>query len=156
MAFEKNFQVRWSEIDLNMHLTSSAYVKYITDTRMSFFVDNGFGLAEMAKHQLGPIVLWEKSYYFKEVHPDQKFTVKIKNDGESENGGMMRLEQRIYNEKGENCFLAYTLIAFLDLRLRKMIAPPEALAKVLASLPKSENYKIIPKEDLRDADAKAR
>ena len=153
MAFKKNYIVRWSEIDPNMHLTSSAYVKYITDTRMDFFVDNGFGLKEMAKNKLGPIVLSEKSYYFKEIHPGEPIEITMTNAGVSGNGSIIRLEQRIYNGKGENCFLAYTQMAFLDVVARKMVAPPAVLQEILEQLPKSERFHIIPKAELRDADA---
>jgi acyl-CoA thioester hydrolase len=153
MAYKKSFTVRWSEIDPNMHLTSAAYVKYITDTRMNFFEDNGFGLEEMRKFMLGPIVLSEKSYYFKEVHPGEHIEITMANAGISENGGIMRLEQRIYNAKGENCFLAYTLMAFIDVVARKMTAPPEILREILESLPKSERFKVLGKDELRDSDA---
>jgi acyl-CoA thioester hydrolase len=153
MAFKKDFTVRWSEIDPNMHLTSAAYVKYITDTRMNFFEDNGFGLREMKQHKIGPIVLSEKSYYFKEIHPGEPIQVRMSNAGVSENGGMMRLEQRIYNEAGENCFLAYTLMAFIDVVARKMTTPPDILREILESLPKSERFKVLSKQELRDSDA---
>lgn len=153
MQYKKNYIIRWSEIDPNMHLTSSAYIKYITDTRMDFFVDHGFGLKEMRQHKLGPIVLSERSYFFKEIHPGEAIEITMTNAGVFENGAIVRLEQRIYNAKGENCFLAYTQMAFIDISARKMITPPEVLQKILALLPKSERFKIIPKSELRDSDA---
>lgn len=153
MSYNRKYTVRWSEIDPNMHLTSSAYVKYITDTRMNFFEDSGFGLPEMKKFKIGPIVLWEKSYYFKEIKPGEEIEIKLTNAGISENKGMMRLEQRIYDSGGNNCFLAFTLVAFLDVVARKMIAPPDQLASIIESLPKSERFRILKKEELRDSEA---
>jgi len=120
---------------------------------MNFFEDNGFGLGEMMKFKIGPIVLWEKSYYFKEIHPGEEITIKLTNSGESENGHMLRLEQRIYNGAGENCFLAYTLVAFLDTKLRKMVKPPEILQDVIKILPKSDRYRMLAKSELRDTEA---
>lgn len=153
MAFKKEFTVRWSEIDLNLHLTSAAYVKYITDTRMNFFEGGGFGLEEMKKFKLGPIVLSEKSYYFKEIHPGEPIEIAMTNAGVTENGGIIRLEQRIYNNMGENCFLAYTLVGFLDAEARKMTTPPDMLKEILDALPKSGRYRVLSKQDLRDSDA---
>ncbi|WP_235298589.1 acyl-CoA thioesterase [Portibacter marinus] len=153
MSYSKHYIVRWSEIDLNMHMTSSAYVKYITDTRMSFFVENGFGLEEMEKLRMGPIVLWEKSYFFKEIRPDEEITVKLWNSGASEDGRMIRLEQRIYDQHGTNTFLAYTLFAIIDQKQRRIATPPLELASALENMSKSDRFRVLKKEELRDQEA---
>ncbi len=153
MGFTKKYAVRWSEIDLNMHLTSAAYVKYITDTRMSFFEESGFGLKNMKEEMMGPIVISEKSYFFKEIRPNEEIEVVMTNAGASADRTMIRLEQRINGSSGKNHFLAYTLMAFIDLRKRKMAVPTPALVKIIDQLPKSDRYKILEEKDLRDSDA---
>lgn len=151
--YKKNFVVRWSEIDPNMHLTSSAYVRYVTDARMSFFEDNEFGLNDMIKHKIGPIVLSEKCYYFKEINPGEAITVTWEKCGSTPDHRFTKIEQRIFNENGENSFLSLTLIAFMDVVDRKIAIPPAPLLEILKSAPQSERFKILEKSDLRDAEA---
>ncbi|WP_374958619.1 acyl-CoA thioesterase, partial [Gilvibacter sp.] len=52
----KEFEIRWSDIDANRHLANSAYVNFMSHTRMSFLIDRGIDMKAMAKHQIGPVV----------------------------------------------------------------------------------------------------
>ncbi len=146
----KDFRVRWSEIDSNLHMTSSAYIKYITDTRMTFFEDYNFGLPEMKKNMIGPVVLSEKSYYFKEIHPGEDIKVSLEVGGQTEDQKRVLLVQRIFDDKGQNCFLAHTLVAFIDIVARKMITPPPSLATVFEKAPKTSDFRILEKAETRD------
>lgn len=152
--YKKEITIRWSEIDSNLHLTSSAYVKYITDTRMDFFEENGFGLIEMKENNIGPVVLSEKCYYFKEIHPKEKIVVGLTISGMTEDKSFIKLEQRIFNKEGKNCFLSFTLISFIDLTLRKIAIPPIELVEIFTSNINPKSFQILSKSDLRDADAK--
>lgn len=151
--YKKEFTVRWSEIDPNMHLTSAAYVKYVTDARMSFFEDREFGLEEMRKYMVGPIVLSEKCYYFKEINPGEKITVSLEKCGQSEDLSILKFEQRIFSDKGENHFLSLTLVAFMDVVKRKITKPKGKLLQILDNMPESERFKMLVKSELREADA---
>ena len=67
--YTKQFEVRWNDIDANRHLANSAYINFMSHTRLSFMYENGFGQAEMSKNDLGLVVFYEHMYYFKEVFP---------------------------------------------------------------------------------------
>ncbi len=149
--YKKEFLVRWSEIDINLHLTSVAYVKYITDVRMCYFDEHGHGLVELNKQKVGPIVLSEKSYYFKEIKPGEKIIVTLELKGCTDDKSFMILEQRIFNEAGINVFLANTLISFLNTVTRKIIVPPNQIKDIIQKMPKTIDFGIIEKSDLRDS-----
>ncbi|MFT4831888.1 MAG: acyl-CoA thioester hydrolase [Psychroserpens sp.] len=38
----KEFEIRWSDIDANGHLGNTAYVNYMSHTRMTFLNELGF------------------------------------------------------------------------------------------------------------------
>jgi acyl-CoA thioesterase FadM len=40
----KEFEVRWSDLDGNMHLANSAYINFMSHTRMSFLLEQGISL----------------------------------------------------------------------------------------------------------------
>ena len=38
----KEFEIRWSDIDANRHLANSAYLNFMSHTRMAFLMELGF------------------------------------------------------------------------------------------------------------------
>lgn len=52
----KDFDIRWSDIDANRHLANTAYINFMSHTRMSYLTESGFGQKEMAELNLGPVV----------------------------------------------------------------------------------------------------
>ena len=152
--FIREYDIRWSEIDANFHLTSAAYINYITDTRLAFFVENSFSFNEMKKYNLGPIVLSEKSFFFKEVFPNDRIKCAICLHGMREDFSIITIEQRIFNASGQNCYLAYTKIAFLDHRTRRITSPNEELLDILNKVPKSKDFKYYHAEEMKDKNAK--
>ena len=40
--FIKEFEVRWSDVDANRHLANSAYINFMSHTRMAFLLELGF------------------------------------------------------------------------------------------------------------------
>ena len=75
--YKKDFEIRWSDIDANRHLANSAYINFMSHTRMAFLMENGFGQQEMAKHNIGPVVFYEHMYYFKEVFAGTPVSVTL-------------------------------------------------------------------------------
>ncbi len=49
----KQFEVRWNDIDANRHLANSAYINFMSHTRLSFMLENGFGQEQMVEHEIG-------------------------------------------------------------------------------------------------------
>ena len=82
----KEFEIRWSDIDANRHLANSAYVNFMSHTRMSFLIDRGIDMKAMAKHQIGPVVFNENIFYFKEAFQGMKIRVSFELGGVSKDG----------------------------------------------------------------------
>jgi acyl-CoA thioester hydrolase len=76
--YTKDFEIRWSDVDANRHLSNSSYIDYMSHTHMSFFSDKGFGQLELAKLIIGPITLSEHMYHFKEVFPGNPIRVSLR------------------------------------------------------------------------------
>ncbi len=84
--YTKEFEVRWNDIDANRHLANSAYINYMSHTRLSYMLENGFGQSKMVEYNIGPVVFYEHMYYFKEVFPGKPIKVSLQLKGLSENG----------------------------------------------------------------------
>lgn len=73
----KEFEIRWSDLDANRHLANSAYLNYMSHTRMAFLIELGVNQMTLAKAQLGPVVFYEHMYYFKEAFPGKPVKVSM-------------------------------------------------------------------------------
>ena len=145
----KEFEIRWSDVDANRHLGNQAYVNYMSHTRMSFMTEVGFGHKEMAQNNIGPVVLYEHMYYFKEAFPGQLIRVSIELKGVSEDGMFFQFYHNFYDGKGKNIARGDMMGAFIDLTKRKLTGLPSHLFENFTKINKADNFSMLSKEDTR-------
>ena len=75
--FFKEFEIRWSDTDANRHLANSAYINFMSHTRMAYLGLLGFNQKSMGAHNIGPVVFYEHVYYFKEAFPGMPVKVSL-------------------------------------------------------------------------------
>lgn len=147
--YTKDFEVRWNDIDANRHLANSAYINFMSHTRLSFMYENGFGQAEMSENNLGPVVFYEHMFYFKEVFPGKPITVSLQLKGLSEDGRFFSFLHNFYDSNGKNVARCEMMAGWIDLTTRKLRGIPDELRSSLHNLEKTEDYYTITKEDTR-------
>ncbi|MEZ4801751.1 MAG: thioesterase family protein [Gelidibacter sp.] len=145
----KNFEIRWSDVDANRHLANSAYVNFMSHTRVAFFEEHNFSLSNLAKFDISPVIFYEHIYYFKEAFLGTPIRVSLEIKGFSEDGMFFQIEHNFYNHKGENLANCELLGAWINLKSRSLSAIPEHLIAELEKFPKSKDFKILTKEDTR-------
>lgn len=145
----KEFEIRWSDVDANMHLRNSAYIDYMSHTRMRFLQEEGLGFKELAKLNLGPVALYEHMYYFKEVFPDQKVRVSIALHGLSEDGVFFEFIHNFYDEKGRNLARCLMGGAWIDMKTRRLADIPKVHLDTIQKLDKTPDFRIMTKEETR-------
>ncbi|MBQ4913168.1 thioesterase family protein [Maribacter sp. MMG018] len=145
----KEFEIRWSDVDANRHLANSAYLNYMSHTRMSFLMEIGVDHRSLAQHQIGPVVFYEHMYYFKEAFPGKPVKVSMEIMGMSEDGKFFEFHHNFYNHKGENFAHCEMMGAWIDLKTRKLIALPDDFMKMFESVEKGTGFRVLTKEDTR-------
>ncbi|MGB3773854.1 MAG: acyl-CoA thioesterase [Leeuwenhoekiella sp.] len=150
----KDFEIRWSDIDANRHLANSAYINFMSHTRMSYLMENGFGQEEMAKLNLGPVVFYEHMYYFKEVFAGRPVQVSLELKGLAEEGGFFEFVHNFYDADGNNFARCEMMGAWIDLKTRKLTTLPESLYNSLSDLSRTSDFRTINREDTRAAGKK--
>jgi acyl-CoA thioester hydrolase len=149
----KKFEIRWNDLDANRHLANSAYIQYMSHTRMSYLSENGFDHKAMAKHRIGPVVFHEHVYYFKESLGGQ-ILVTFELGGISEDGRFFRFVHNFYNEDGINLAYCEMQGAWIDLNTRSTTPLPAELMRFVDTAPKTEDFKLLTKEDMRSGGRK--
>lgn len=149
-VFIKKFEVRWSDLDPNRHLANSAYMNFMSHSRMDYLTQHGFGHKEMMQLNIGPVIFHEHLHYFKEVFPGKPVYVTIELKGLSKNGMFFEFEQSVYNGEGEQHLYSELMGAFIDLSTRKLTTLPDNLIeKVFSEIQKTDDFKWLEKSDTR-------
>ncbi len=147
--FIKEFEVRWSDVDANRHLANSAYINFMTHTRMSYLWKIGFDHKTMAQHQIGPVVFYEHMYYFKEVFPGRPIRVSLEVMGVSEDGMFFEFRHNFYDADGKNVAHCEMIGAWMNLKTRKLTGLTEEWLAQFNSFKRPEGFRILTKEDTR-------
>lgn len=145
----KEFEIRWSDVDANRHIRNSAYIDYMSHTRMSFLMENGFDQAQLVKFSLGPVAFYEHMYYFREVFPGKPVKVSLQLQGMSEDGMYFNFVHNFYDDKGRNFARCEMMGGWIDMDSRKLTGLPQELLEKFNAFDKSDDFKFLTKEDTR-------
>ena len=150
--YTKEFEIRWSDVDANRHLRNSAYIDFMSHTRMSFFMESGLDLTNLSKQNIGAVAFHEHMYYFREFFPGKPVTVTMQLKGLSADGMYFEFLHNFYDVNGKNCARCEMMGAWIDLESRKLTALPDELYKKFEVLDKTKDFKVLTKEDTRKYD----
>ena len=142
--YSKTLFAGWGDMDFNAHMKNTAFLDKSADVRMMFFSENGFPASEFFRLKLGPVVMKDEVEYLKEVALLQEIAVTLSVAGLSEDGSRFMLRNEISRTDGTLCARVSSLGGWLDLSLRKLVAPPQALLAVLQSLPRTSDFAVLP------------
>lgn len=148
MSYNKTFNIRWTDIDANRHVTSTAYAIYVVETRLAYMAEHGFNQHKIKELDIGPVVLHEEYFYLKEINPDEKINVTLELKGMTQDKRFYKFLQKVQNSEGENCVYTLCTFCWLDLKLRKVCLPPADLLALFENLPKTEDFRVLTKEDM--------
>ncbi len=145
IQFKRSFIARWSDIDFNAHIRSSAYLDIASDVRLMFFNENGFSLKEFKKLNIAPIHLKDEIIYFNEIKMLENIEVILNLSGLSEDGSRFCFKNFIYRKDGKIAAHVISTGAWLNIKTRHIYRPPDSLYNLLDQLEKCDNFKNIEK-----------
>ena len=144
-SYFNSFQVTWSDLDPNRHLRHTAYNDFAAQVRVNFISEHGFSFQEMGKLQVGPILFREETRFFREIGFNEIIKINIQLASASDDGAKWAMLHQIFRADGELSATVLVEGAWMDLRLRKITAPPGDLKDVVMKMPKTEDFKYIPR-----------
>jgi acyl-CoA thioester hydrolase len=107
---------------------------------MSFFSQNGFPATEFARRKLGPVVRRDEIEYFREVALLEPITITLTLGSCAPDGSRFRLVNEVLRADGKVAARVRTEGEWLDLRTRKLTAPPPELMTALQALQRSDDF----------------
>lgn len=145
----KPVEIRWNDLDANRHLGNTAFISFMSHTRMAFFHDLGFTLEYLNSKNIGPVVFYEHVYYLKEVLPGKPVQVSLEINGLSEDGMFFEFHHNIYDHQGRQVAHARLMGAWMNLTSRKLTCPTAEMKKEFDAIPKREDFRVLTREDTR-------
>ncbi len=134
--------LRWSDLDPNGHVRHSVYYDWGAMARITFLEGQGVGLHWMAKNGIGPVLFREEARFMREIQFGDTLSIDFRVAAASTDGRKWRMRHQIL--KGNE--LAATLEvdgAWLDLRARKIVAPPPELVAAFAGVARTDDFTVL-------------
>lgn len=142
--YAREFLAGWGTMDFNSHMANWAYLNLAADVRMAFFAEHGFPPSEFRRLAIGPVMRKDELEYFREIGLHETVTVTHAALAMSPDGARFELENEIWSAAGERAATVRSTGGWLDLRQRKLVAPPTALLAVLQQIPRAPAFVELP------------
>jgi len=143
--YAKVFLSGWGTMDFNGHMANTAYLDLAADTRMAFFSEHGFAPSQFRQLALGPVVRKDEIEYFREVGLHDSVTVTYAVLAMSADGARFVIENEVWSASHERAATIRSTGGWLDLRARKLVAPPAALLAVFVKVPRAPGFVELPR-----------
>ena len=110
-----------SHIDTFGHVNNAAYLQILEEARWDLITRNGYGLDEVQRRRIGPVVLDAYLRFVRELRNRQAVTIRSWLDSYS--GKVGKFARQILDDAGELCCEAQFTIGLFDLTARRLIRP---------------------------------
>jgi acyl-CoA thioester hydrolase len=141
-AFVHPIGLRWADLDPNGHVRHSVYYDWGAIARIAYLQGQGVGLDWMVRHGVGPVLFREEAKFLREVRLTDEVKVELLLAASSVEGRKWRMFHRFFR----GAELAATLEvdgAWLDLKARKVVAPPDEMGRAFAALGRTADFSVL-------------
>lgn len=129
ILFDKAIEVRWSDCDANQHMRHTAYSDFCAHTRIGYLEKIGLGAEWSKQHKIGPVLFKEETEYKREAHIGELLTITIEAGQPTGFTKSIEMVQYLYKTSGELAASHKCIVAWMDLKERKIIEIPELISK---------------------------
>ena len=143
MTFEKTYQVRWADVDMNAHMRHSAFNDYAAQLRVDLFSEYGIDINLFHRLNIGPVIFREETHFFKELYLNEKFSVHGEVAAQSKDYKKWSIRHVFYKTNGDIAADITVDGAWMDLKKRKVSPPPEEIQQKLKNFPLAKDFKWI-------------
>ena len=138
-------QIRWSDIDANLHLRHSVYYDWGAMCRMEFLNDHKLTIDVMNQLKVGPIIFREECVFRKEIKLEDIVTMDLALGKAKKDFSRWSIMHR-FEKNGDTLCATLTVDgAWLNIVERKLAIPPQIVFDVFNEMPKDENFEWVEK-----------
>ncbi len=113
--------IREQHLDTFGHVNNARYLELFEEARWDLITRNGYGLDEVVRRRVGPVILEAALKFQREVRNRQAMVIKSWTDSYA--GKIAHFTQQLVDEQGAVCCEGRFVFGLFDLTARKLIAP---------------------------------
>ncbi len=138
--FNRIVQLRWSDIDPNIHVRHSVYYDWGAFCRIEFLNEHGLTTHLMQELQFGPILFREECIFRREIRLEDKIKIDLHIIRSRKDFSRWSIQHHVL--KNDETVGAVLTVdgAWMDLSKRKLASPPQKVFEVFDQMPKGENF----------------
>lgn len=142
-AFTTVCEVRWADLDPLGHARHTAFMDWATHSRIVAFATQGITTGRFQELGVGPVIFREEADYLREVSGEDRITVSFEFIAGSIDWKHFRIRHLLTRQDGVHCATVVVRGAWLNLGARKVVVPPEPIARACAALPRSADFEVL-------------
>ena len=142
-AFTTTCEVRWADLDPNGHARHTAFMDWATHCRLVAFAAQGATTERFHELGVAPVLFREEADYLREVSGEDRITVSFEFTGGSADWKHFRIRHVLTRRDGVHCATVVVRGAWLNLRDRKVVVPPEPIVQACRGLPRSADFEVL-------------
>ena len=120
--FRYERRIRETDLDFLGHVNHAKYLSMLEEARWEMISDRGYGLGQLQKAMISPVILQVNIQYKKEICNRERIVIETHTKMPSSKVGT--LEQIARNENGDIAAIATITYGIMDLEQRGLIHPP--------------------------------
>ena len=130
ISFEYPVTILEKHLDTFGHVNNAIYLSLYEEARWDFITKGGFGLEEIQKKKIGPVVLELNIKFTAELKNREDIVIHSKVLG-MKNALVMEMEQSMLKPDGTIASIMNISFGLFDLQKRKLIPPTEEWKKAI-------------------------
>jgi acyl-CoA thioester hydrolase len=141
-TFRHPIGLRWADLDPNGHVRHSVYYDWGAMVRVAYLDGKGVGLAWMTRNGIGPVLFREEARFLREIRHGDELVMDLRLSAASPDGRKWKMRHQILRG-AELAAVLEVEGAWLDLRARKIVAPPEEMVRAFDDLARTEDFAVL-------------
>jgi acyl-CoA thioester hydrolase len=129
LEHDYRLEIQPKHIDAFGHVNNASYLTIFEEARWDLITKNGFGLTEIQKRGVGPVIIEVRLRFGREVLAGEK--VLIKSQVHDYAGRLGRISQIMFLSNGQTACKAEFVIGLFDLKSRRLIKPTDQWLKAV-------------------------
>lgn len=132
-------QIRWSDLDPNLHIRHSVYYDWGAFCRIAFLNEQGLTTEVMHQLQFGPILFREECVFRREVRLGDDIRIDLRLLRSRADFSRWSIQHQVMKDS-TLCAVLTVDGAWINIAQRKLATPPEAVHSVFSKMPRSEQF----------------
>ena len=141
--YNKEIQLRWSDLDPNFHLRHSIYYDWGAFCRIEFLKEFDLSPGLMQQLHFGPILFREECVFKREIRDSDNITINLKLLKAKKDYSRWSIRHHIIKNETILCAILTVDGAWINTLERKLAVPPPIAEKVFGQMPLDENFQWV-------------